>query len=40
MSEGAIIGWGKVYGVTNVDLRVWMGETILYHEKIADLLEN
>ncbi len=40
MSQEAIKSWGRVYPATNTDLRVWMGQTILYHETIADLLED
>jgi hypothetical protein len=40
MSEQAIVSWGEIYGLTNLDLKVWMGETILYHEKVERMLEQ
>jgi hypothetical protein len=39
MNEEAIASWGDIYHMANFDFRVWMGQTILYHEKVAAELD-
>ncbi len=34
MSEQAIAGWGDVYHMSPFGLKVWMGQIILYCEKV------
>lgn len=38
MSEEAIESWGKIYPAIHIDLKVWMGETIGYCEKVEEML--
>ncbi len=33
MSELAIASWGDLYHMSNLDLKVWMGQILLYCEK-------
>ena len=39
MSEEAIQSWADVFHLTSVEFRVWMGETILYCEKVEAMLK-
>jgi hypothetical protein len=34
MSNEAIASWGDVYHMASFELRVWMGQIILYCEKV------
>ena len=39
MSDEAIASWGDVYHMSTIDLRVWMGQTILYCERVEAILD-
>ena len=39
MSEEAILNWAKLWPGLGVDLKVWMGETIVYCEDIEEILD-
>ena len=34
MSEEAIENWEQLYPAANTELRVWMGQILLYSEKV------
>lgn len=39
MSEEAILSWAQLYTRAGMDLRVWMGQTIVYCEDIAEMID-
>ncbi len=39
MTDEAIASWGDVYHMSTVDLKVWMGQIILYCERVEARLD-
>ena len=39
MSEEAILSWVELYPDAGMHLRVWMGQTIIYCEDVAEMLD-
>jgi hypothetical protein len=39
MSDEAIASWGDIYHMANVDFKVWIGQVLLYCEKVEAKLD-
>ena len=39
MPGEAILSWGDVYHMTTIEFKAWMGEMILYCERVEAMLD-